>query len=499
MPKVWRSLLGHAEVERADPTIGVNDWLQMFGFGGLNYALSGTSVSTKTEAIENSFIGYVNGLYKTNGVVFACMEARRSLFTEMRFQWQKINKGRPLDLFGTRELDLLETPWPNGTTGELLSRAIQDVDLAGNHYLVREPTRLRRLRPDWVEIVLTVPPMDAVKSDVAGYIYWPGGIHSDPARAQIYTPDEVAHWCPIPDPEAQYRGMSWLTPVIPEIMADKEATDHKSKFYNSAATPKLSVTLKETVTKSQFLDFIEAFEAANGGIDNAYKTMYLGGGADVSVIGADMVQMDFKVVQGAGETRIAAAARVHPVIVGLSEGMQGSSLNAGNYKVIKESFGDQTLRPLWRSISAAYQTILKLPPAPGGGPPTPGTVRLWYDDRDVAFLRTDRKEQADIQSLTAETASKLIISGFEPDSVVTYLATGDVTVLKHSGLVSVQLLPPGQATLGPDGQPVPPDPAMAPVTKPALPPGQTAPPPGQVPSDQSPNGSSPQKTTPKGG
>lgn len=488
MPKVWRSLLGNAEVERSDPQVSMDDWVQMFGFGGLNYALSGTSVSRDTEAIENSFIGYINGLYKTNGIVFACMEARRSLFTEARFQWQRMNRGRPGDLFGTRELDLLETPWPNGTTGELLSRAIQDVDLSGNHYLAREAGRLRRLRPDWVEIVLTAPPDQAVESDVVGYIYWPGGIHDNPGAARIYSVDEVAHWSPIPDPEAQYRGMSWLTPVIREVAADKEATVHKGKFYSQAATPKLAVSLKDTITKQQFLDFVTAFEAANSGIDNAYKNMYLGGGADVSVIGADMQQLDFKVVQGAGETRIAAAARVHPVIVGLSEGMQGSALNAGNYKVVKESFGDQTLRPLWRSVSAAYQSILKLPPAPGGGPPTPGTVRLWYDDRDVAFLRTDRKEAADIMQAQSETMSKLITAGFEPDSVVQAVVTGDLSLLKHSGLVSVQLLPPGRAELGPDGQPVAPDPSLSPVK--VLPPGQPP----------SPNGNVPNKPlTPKGG
>lgn len=502
MPKLWRSLTGRTstmELTRADQEISLTDWAQMFGFGGLNYMLSGTSAAQDRESIENSFIGYINGLYKTDGVVFACMEARRSLFTEMRFQFQRIKNGRPLELFGTRELDILETPWPNGTTGELLSRAIQDVDLAGNHYVVRERTRLRRLRPDWVEIVLSAPPDQAVESDVVGYIYWPGGIHNSPEHARIYTPDEVAHWCPIPDPEAQYRGMSWLTPVIPEILSDKKATQHKSSFYDNAATPKLAVSLKETVTKAQFVEFMAAFEAANGGIENAYKTLYLGGGADVSLIGANMQQMDFKNVQGAGETRIAAAARVHPVIVGLSEGMQGSSLNAGNYKTVKESLGDQTLRPLWRSISAAYQTIIRLP-QPNGQDAIPGTIRLWYDDRDVAFLRTDRKDEAEIQSLQAETASKLITAGFEPDSIVQYLSTGDPNVLKHSGLVSVQLLPPGQAQLGADGKPLPP--ALPPAGPPAKGSNVPSAPDGQDPkkpsTDQLPS-TDQSVTTPKGG
>ena len=456
MPKVWRSLFGRIE-ERADPAGTMNDWMEMFSYQGLGYAMTGTSVSADTESIENSFIGYINSLYKSNGIVFACMEARRSVFSEARFQFQRINKGRPGDLFGSQALKLLEHPWPNASTGELLSRAIQDVDLSGNHYVVRENGRLRRLRPDWVQIVLTAPPDQAVESDVAGYIYYPGGVGN--GTGKIYLPEEMAHWSPIPDPEAQYRGMSWLTPVLREIQSDKEATDHKAKFYANAATPKLSVSLKETVTKAQFMDFMEAFDAANGGIENAYKTMYLGGGADVSMVGANMVQMDFKNVQGAGETRIAAAAGVPSVVVGFSEGMQGSSLNAGNYKSAKESFADRTLRPAWRSISSAYESIVQLPA-------NDGTVRLWYDDRDIAFLRTDRKEQADIASLNQSSIVGYVTAGFTPESSVAALVNGDESLLKHTGLVSVQLLPPGTTA----------DPATSPAAEEA--PDDDAPPKG---------------------
>lgn len=469
MPKLWRALLGRAE-ERSDPALSLAQWNQMMSFQGLNYVMTGTSTSIKTESIENSFIGYINGLYKSNGIVFACMEARRSVFSEARFQFQRINNGRPGDLFGSKALSLLETPWPNGTTGELLSRAIQDVDLAGNHYCVREKGRLRRLRPDWVQIVLTAAPILAVESDIAGYIYWPGGIGNNPAASRIYTPEEMAHWSPIPDPDAQYRGMSWLTPILQEIQSDKIATDHKFKYLSNGATPKLAVSLKETVTKAQFLEFMEAFGAANDGIDNVYKTMYLGGGADVSMVGANMLQLDFKNIQGAGETRIAAAAGVSSVVVGFSEGMSGSSLNQGNYKAAKESMGDRTLRPLWRSVSAAYQSITQLPA-------NDGTVRLWYDDRDIAFLRTDRLEQATILSSNQASIVGYVTAGFEPMSAVAAVAAGDESLLKHSGLVSVQLLPPG--TAGDPNAPgnAPPDPNGAtPPTAPAKAPTGKSPP-----------------------
>lgn len=459
MPKLWRSLLGRTEA-RSDNLMTMSQWADMFSYQGLNYMMTGTSTSIDTESIENSFIGYINGLYKTNGIVFALMECRRSIFSEARFQFQRINKGRPGDLFGSPALNLLEYPWPNGTTGELLSRAIQDIDLSGNHYCVREPKRLRRLRPDWVQILLSIPPDQAVESDVIGYAYWPGGIGY--GKPKIYFPEEVAHWCPIPDPEAQYRGMSWLTSVLREIQADKQATDHKAKFYSNAATPKLSVSLKDNVTKAQFLEFMEAFEAANGGIENAYKTIYLGGGADVNIVGANMQQLDFKQVQGAGETRIAAAAGVPSVVVGFSEGMQGSSLNEGNYKSAKEAFSDKTMRPLWRSISAAYQSLVAMPSSNG-------TVRLWYDDRDIAFLRTDRLEAAKIMTEQSSSIIKFVQGGFTPESSMAAVNSGDPMLLEHTGLVSVQLLPPGQVPPGTDNTP------GTPGSTPELPPAGGAP------------------------
>src|ERR1044072_9282454 len=103
-------------------------------------------------------------------------------------------------------------------------------------------------------------------------------------------------------------------------------------------------------------------DSRHKGTDNAYKTLYTGGGADVTVIGADMRQMDFKVTQGAGESRMAAAGGVHPSIVGLSEGLQGSSLNAGNFGAPRRLVADATMRPLWRNEAGSLEVLIP-PPA----------------------------------------------------------------------------------------------------------------------------------------
>lgn len=411
------------------------DWLTQLagqypaGYGGL--------AGQKREDIENNFCGYVQGAYKSNGVVFACSMARMLVFAELRFQWQAIRAGRPGKLFGTDTLRILERPWPNGTTGDLASRAIQDADFAGNFFAARDVDRfgverLRRLRPDWVSLMLTAPPDEAVESDVVGIMYRPGGVDNYKNEGHFYPIGEFVHWAPIPDPEAQFRGMSWLSPVLREVQADKAATLHKLKFFENAATPNIAVSLKESVTPDQFKEFVAAFKDRHRGVDTAYETLFLGGGADVTVIGKDLQQLDFKATQGAGETRVAMAAGVHPVIVGMSEGMQGASLNAGNYVAIRRRFADGTIRPLWRSFAAAMEAVV---------PPPNSSTRLWYDARDVPFLREDAEVSAEIVGRKAASMRQLIDAGYKPDSVTAAVDTEDLSLLEHSGIPTVQVQP----------------------------------------------------------
>lgn len=341
---------------RDNPALAFNDWAEMFSFNGLSYPLPMTTMGgDKEEWPDPSFAGYVQGLYRSNGIVFACMAVRELMFSEARFQFRQRRAGRPGDLFGTPELAPLESPWPNATTGDLLARAIQDADLAGNCYLARRPGgRLRRLRPDWVTIVLgsqTKSSEAAADIDLEpiGYAYHPGGrgLGKDP---EVLLAEEVCHFAPSRDPAARFRGMSWLTPVVREVMGDKAASTHKLKFYENAATPNLAVKLDISDPK-EFETWIELFERKFGedrgrAFMEAYKTLYLGAGADVTVVGANMRQIDFKAVQGAGETRIAAAAQVPPVIVGLSEGLEAATYSCPHDQTIWTVHGPRPIGEL---------------------------------------------------------------------------------------------------------------------------------------------------------
>jgi hypothetical protein len=769
--------------------LSMDDFANLLTLGNFPLFMNQT-LRTDREEIDAGFAGLVSGAYRSNGIVFACILARMLLFSEARFQFQQMRGGRPGDLFGTPELGILERPEPGKTTGDLLTRAIIDVDLAGNWFGVRRPNRIKRLRPDWVTIVLGSTDRDAdvtsvdIDAEVIGYIYKPGGRHSS-EEPEALERGEVAHFAPIPDPLASYRGMSWLTPIIREIQADSSATQHKGAFFSNAApqpldarvltpegwttmgsmevgdrvigrdgqthevlgvypqgeqdiyrvtfsdgaatectanhlwevasiydrkrgitrtmplaqimaggpayrsgprkwsvplpepigfddpgplpmapyllgvmlgdgsfrngavtfstadpeivesvrelvpagvevvhqkeysyhlragsrgvkrhpmialakslglwnvigyekavpepylrasvfdreallqglmdtdgsvsglsgtalrfdntsetlarqvvelarslggratirrtkdrpetpnrrpqwtvwisrlpdwitpvrlarkraryhvptgralrhryivaiepvgrkfaqciyvdspehlyvtddyivthnTPNLVVKFPALTDPSVAKEFIETFEQDHSGAFNAYRTLFLLGGANIEAVGRDFQQMDFKATQGAGETRIAAAAGMHPTIVGLSEGLQGSSLNAGNFDAAARITANKTLRPMWRNMAGSLETIVSPPPG----------SRLWYDDRDIPFLAEDIKVAAEVMGVEAQAIRTLSDGGFLPQSVVDAVVSGDLRRLSHSGFLSVQMnpsSPPGES------------------------------------------------------
>jgi hypothetical protein len=413
-----------------------------FTFGGSQYGLGyqTTFPNQPAEPIGSDFQGYVNGALKANGVISAVEQVRLSVFSEARFQFQRIRNGRPGDLFGDKSLALLEQPWTGGATGDLLTRMLLDADLAGNSYTAHIGAEMVRLRPDWVDILMAprVAPFGGdggnttVGMTKVGYHFYDGG-RGATTKPALFLADEVAHFAPYPDPLATFRGMSWLTPVLREIQADSSAMKHKLKFFENAASPNLAVSMAREITPAQFQEFIELMDSQHKGVEHAYKTLYTAGGADVKVIGSNLHEMDFKHTQGHGETRIASAGRIHPVLLGLSEGLAGSSLNAGNFGAARRSTADGFFRPTWRNVCGSLEVLV---PAPAG-------ARLWYDGRDVAFLREDEKDLANIQNIRATTIRTLVDAGFKPDSVIAAVTNEDDSLLVHSGLYSVQLQAPG--------------------------------------------------------
>jgi Phage portal protein len=418
-----------AALGKRPQNLSLDEYASWFGYGGTEYPLLQT---TYGQVDQERIAWTADWAARTSGPVSSLIYARLRVFSQVRFQWARFSGAQPGDLFGTADLKILEQPWPGGTTSDLLARMEWDASAAGNAYTRRRGSSLFRLRPAWVIIVLgsqenTPEPWLAADTTVAGYLWVPPG-----GQPKFFQPSQVAHYAPLPNPDAHFLGESWISPVLRDLQADQMAVEHKYKFFENGATPNLAIRFDPSVTIDAVRDFKELLEDEHRGVANAFKTLYLGGGADPVTVGLSFKDMDYAVVQGRAESRLASAAGVHPTIAGFSEGLQGSSLNAGNYDAARRLFAESTMSHLWGNAASSLQPLLTTPPG----------AALWYDSR-IPFMRQDEGDRADVQQKEAQTITALIRDGYKPDSVVAAVKNNDWSLLAHSGMVSVQLWEPG--------------------------------------------------------
>jgi phage portal protein BeeE len=430
----------------ADQWIG--DYLvPAFNYGGASYPYGYGSGASRTREIAATLPAYSAALQRCPPA-FAAQMKRAMVLSQARFRFRNPpwHPATPRRTFGTSALRLLERPWRNATTGELLSRMEWHAGLSGNAYVTRQVDRLRVLRPDFVGVVYGSQrepddPMHALDGEVIGYAYQNGGIRPDNSSPlETLLPGDVAHWSPVPDPESPAMGISWVTAALREIQGDRAATEHKLSFFENGATPSMVVKGIPATTEDQFNELVDMMESRHAGVRNAYRTLYLTAGADATVVGADLKQLDFKATQGAGETRIALLGGVPAVLLGISEGLAGSSLNAGNFGMARRIFADIWLYPTLQDVAAALSPVVDVP----------GDAELWFDTADIPLLREDGKDAADIEAVKGSTVTAYVREGFTAESAVKAVNAGDITLLKHTGNVSVQLQPPGTKPADPN-------------------------------------------------
>lgn len=437
MPNVISRLRGRDTIER-----------NTFGpYGGVDFPLTGVMPmpsmdGSPVEASAADFASAVRTIHSRSGVVSAAVTARGLVMSQLSFKFRSVQAdGR---LFGTQALAPLERPGGDLTRQSMLMRVEQDVAYHGNFYARRTDSGLRRLRPDWVTILIgsnerPSDPSMAADATVIGYIYKPGGPTS-PHPGQMLTPAEVAHWAPEPHPTSLFIGEAWVTSVYREIAADMQSTDHVSKFFANAATPNMIAKAPPgVVTREQFEEWVDAFDGAHRGAVNAWKTIYTQAGTDVDVVGSQLAQLGMAELQGGFETRVSSRSRVPATVLLIREGLGGSALNAGNYAQTRRLWADSWFSPYAQGFCAAMERIIGVPSG----------SELTFDPAKVLLLQEDVGDAATIRQSDAATIRALTDAGYGPDAVIDYVAgNGDLAKLRgsHSGLFSVQLQEPGAST-----------------------------------------------------
>ena len=430
---------------------------------------SGAAVLTTTygspdrESILPQISGWAQQANASDSPVFSAILVRMMLLSEAQFQFQAKDDKH---LYGNQSMAVLEHPWgPDSTSGELIARCEQDASVAGNSYTWAPPGEdvLVRLRPDWVTIVselVQVPGGGQYRRKVGYWVEPPKSV-LDRGKGQLYQASEVAHWAPIPDPQADFRGMSWLTPVMRDIQGDDGMAQYKIRYLDANATPNLVIKYAQKLQPGTVDSIRERMTARYGGTTNAGKTLILDQGADLVAVGNSMQQIDFTSVMGLGIERILAAAGVPPLLIGL-ESIKGAGKS---YQEVIRRFGDLTLRPLWRSLCGALEPLV---------PDLPTGSRLWVDTSSIAALQDGEQVRAQVTLIRAQALLALGQAGYDKMSAVDAIEAGDMGQLKVADVPpqlpagNVQHLLPQPGQPGATADPLPP-------SMPRLPVGSTSP------------------------
>jgi len=133
-------------------------------------------------------------------------------------------------------------------------------------------------------------------------------------------------------------------------------------------------------------------------------------------MGKGLDQLDFRNIQAGGELRIASAAGVSPILVGLQAAGSNESPEAA-----MRLLADVHIRPLWRSACAALQKLVPNVPATG--------VQLWYDTTDIAALQAAETEMAQVTQVSAAAMLTFIQAGFTRESTIAAVTSGDLSLL----------------------------------------------------------------------
>src|SRR5258708_5595158 len=395
--------------------------------------------------------------YGTSSIVFAAILVRMALFSEARFQFQAKDDKH---LFGNETLLKLEEPFgPHTTTGELLVRMEQDASLAGQAYIWDPPgeDRLVRLRPDWVTIISEVVPVagDAWYRRKVGYWHEPPKNVLDQGCGFFVPAEECVHWVPVPDPQADFRGMSWLTPAYREIMADSGMTQYKIRYLQNDASPNVIIRYVQKLHPGTIDNIRDRMTARYAGPENAGKTLVLDQGADLTIVGSNLSQMDFANVSAVGVERILADGNVPGVLVGL-EPLRGAGRG---YQESMQKFANLFARPQWRSACGALSQLLDVPAG----------NRLWFDTSDIAALQDGEMERGQAALVRMQALLAAVQAGYTHESAVAAVDSMDLNQLKAGGLgtpaqqsAPVQHMLP-QAQPGVTPSPLPPALARLPV------------------------------------
>lgn len=328
---------------------------------------------------EGNYVQYATEGYSSNALVYACINELASSVSEPHMRALQAEKWVHASDAGSsqshRLTKLMEQPNPWFSHVEFWTAAVMYRSIWGNAYALKVRTQSGRvielwlLRPDRVSIV-----PDA-RNFIARYEYNIGD--SEPIRLPV---EDIIHW-KTPNPLNDFYGLSPLKGIAKVVDLDNFGFDFVSDYYTHAGVPGGILTTKSKLNDLQKKEIKERFnnEYGNGKwhsllvLDSAEAT-FQAMTANLGAQGLVLPELN-KIL----EARITGAFGVPPTLVGTVIGTEASSY--GNKKSERESFWNETIKPLYRELEGPLNRALV--------PEFPGVQRIEFDLSQVGALLPD--------------------------------------------------------------------------------------------------------------
>lgn len=357
---------------------------------------------------DGKYETYAREGYETNALVFACIEELATSASEPRLQAMQAGKWhhypddtataarRLLELF-YGEKRQAETGFatygvnPFMDTFEFFATVILHRSLAGNAYALKVRSASGRVVELWL---LSRPDRVAVVPDenrfIRRYEYNVGG-----GEPVVLPVEDVIHF-KTRHPRSEFYGMPPLAPIAKATDVDNFALDFVSEYFDNAGIPAGLLTTKHKIPDDMKQEIKNRFNTEYGGRGKWHGLMVVDGaeasftGMTQSIGSQGLVLPELNKIV---EARITGAFGVPPTLVGAVIGTEASSY--GNKKSERESFWNETLKPLYRELAGPLNRGLRSE--------FPGVQDIAFDLSTVGALREDddtlhARVRADVQA-----------------------------------------------------------------------------------------------------
>jgi len=353
---------------------------------GQRYSL--TSITSNGSEVTRlvDYETYCEEGYKRNAVVFSAVREIARTAPSARIQVRRRLKRGQTEIYEEHPLQaVLDMPNPKQSHYDFVELLLTYLNLDGNVFILRdrEGKHTKALwlpRPDKFTPVI----------DKKGILYEPdtlvGYTYSTPSDKLYFMPEDVIH-IKYPNPGDPYhgagRGIPPLSAAAYDADNDNSQTSFIKQFFKNGAVPSGIIKSKNILDDTEVKRIQQRLSEQYSGEQNWHKIMVLDADAEYQQTGLRMDQMVFPELRAISETRICAAFKVPPVLIGVKSGLDAATYS--NYKLARQALWEDNIIPTNMKLAEAFTRAFS--------DELGKSMIIKHDYADVVALQQDRTDR----------------------------------------------------------------------------------------------------------